>query len=63
MTSCNIYMFPAYDRMMQVYNDRRVKEMDAADYLIIEAGAITVGDKPSAKVYDIAEEAAKRSKG
>lgn len=62
MTGCNIYMFPAYDRMMQVYNDRRVKEMDA-DYLLIEAGAITDGNKPSAKVYDIAEEAAKRSKG
>lgn len=62
MTGCNIYMFPAYDRMMQVYNDRRVKEMDA-DYLLIEAGAITIGNKPSAKVYNIAEEAAKRSKG
>lgn len=64
MISSNVYMFPSYNRMMQVHNERRAKAGDAvSDYLIIEAGAITDGNKPSAQIHDIAEEAAKRSKG
>lgn len=62
MTS-NIYKFPSYDRILQVHNERRAKTTDMiSEYLMIEAGAITIGDKPSAKIYDIAEEAAKRKK-
>lgn len=65
MKASNVEIFPFYDRMIQVGKDRRDNATDAiSKYLLIEAGAVTVvDDRPSAQVFDIAEEAAKRSKG
>lgn len=64
MTGSNVYMFPSVDVMRKVAKERRAHAIDfISEYILIEAGAITVcDDKPSAKVYDIAEEAAKRKK-
>lgn len=54
--TCNILMFPAYDRMMQVHQDRRDQREGTGlwgDYFVITAGKIQRGKQPSATVVDL----------
>ncbi len=60
--TCNVVMFPSYDRMMQVRQDRQEAGTDAlTNYFLISAGSITPGDRPDASMFDLDAERAKRN--